>query len=148
VDITYCNARPTPLDEFPSTRFRLGQITRLENVGWDGFFNFALVKIERNEGFGSLYFYNSDLHRPVTSTNPIDGVCCYRDPSFSPDGSYLAFAFQDIRPAPNSKTELYYVPVGTLFTGLSYTPIPLPEGFFSNLKESPQPVARPATVLP
>jgi len=148
VDITNCNARPTPLDEFPSTRFRIGQITRLENIAYDGFFNFALIKIERNEGFGSMYFYNADLHKPDTNTNPIDGACCYRDPSFSPDGSYMAFAFQDIGQGAESKTQLYYVPVGTLFTGLTYTPIPLPEGFFTNVKESPQLVARPATALP
>ena len=148
VDITNCSARPAPSDEFPSTRFRMGNITRLSTFAWDGYFNFAMNPMERNEGFGSLYFYNSDLHKPAASNNPIDGMCCYRDPSFSPDGSYLAFAFQDIRLGAASRTELYYVPVGTLFTGLSYTPIPLPEGFFSNVKESPQPVAHPAVTLP
>ena len=58
MDITNCDARPTLLDEFPSTRFRIGQIVRLENIAFDGFYNFALIGIERNEGFGDLYFYN------------------------------------------------------------------------------------------
>jgi serine/threonine-protein kinase len=148
MDISNCNERPAPLDEFPSTRFRMGPVTRLENFGWDGYFNFSLVKIERNEGFGDLYFYNSDLHKPDPNTNPIDGVCCYRAPNYSPDGSYIAFAFQDIRLGVDSQTQLYYIPVGTLFTGLTYIPVPLPEGFFSDVKENPEPVARPATSLP
>lgn len=143
IDFTYCDAQPTPLDEFPSSRFRMGESTHLDNIGFDGFFNFAMIRVVRNEGFGDLYFYNSDLHKPDLNINPIDGKCCYRDPSYSPDGSYITFAFQDIGLGAESVTQLYYIPVGTMFTGISYVPIPLPEGFFTNVREGPQPVVRP-----
>lgn len=145
-DISDCEGGHYLLDEFPGDRFRIEQVTNLHNVAWDGFFNFAMVKIIRNEGFGDMYFYNSDLHKPDSNRNPLGGNCCYREPSYSPSGSYLLFAFQDIR--MGNITELYYIPVGTLFTGLSYKPIPLPEGFFEDPKENPQPVARPAIILP
>jgi hypothetical protein len=148
VDISFCGEKPYLLDEFPSSRFRTEQTTQLENFGWDGFFNFAMVKFIRNEGYGDMYFYNSDLHKPDTHRNPIESSCCYRDPSYSPDGSYLTFAFQDLRKGDGNTTELYYIPVGTLFTGISYTPIPLPDGFFTNPKESPNPVARPIVATP
>lgn len=144
LDISHCSTGLDLLDEFPGQRFRISQVTTLQNFAWDGFFNFAFVRNVRNDGFGDLYFYNSDLHQPNKDTNPIDKVCCYRDPSFSPDGSYLAFAFQDIREGAGSVTHLYYIQVGTLFTGLTYTPIPLPDGFFTNVKEGPQPILRPA----
>ena len=85
-------------------------------------------------------------HNP--DINPINGHCCYRDPEFSPDGSYLVFAFQDMSLGFQGVIELYYIPYGTICTGLTYTPIPLPAGLFTNQRESPQPVLRPAISIP
>jgi Tol biopolymer transport system component len=104
---------------------------------------FALTGFARNDGFGDLYIYNSDLHKADLEVNPVDGVCCYRDPQFSPDGQYLAFAFQDIRAGAANPITLYYIDLSTLGTGVRYTPIPLPEDFFSNPREKPQPILRP-----
>jgi Tol biopolymer transport system component len=74
--------------------------------------------------------------------NPIAGNCCYRDPSWSPDGRYLTFAYQAI--SATNKIELYLISYGSIGTGEVFQPIPLPENFFANRQESPQPVLRPA----
>lgn len=148
LDISRCLAIPPQMDEFPAERFSIsGYNSRpiLEHVAWDGRFLFALIGYVRNEGFGDLYIYNLDLHKATLKANPIRGVCCYRDPRFSPDGSYLAFAFQDIGSGAVGTIELYYIPFGSIGTGAQYQPIPLPADFFSNPKESPQPALRPAS---
>ena len=151
IDISACVNNPSRIDEFPAERFTMGGYPanpRLPHVGYDGGVLFALTNIVRNEGFGDLYLYNMDVHRAQLRVNPIGGRCCYRDPEFSPDGSYLVFAFQDIGLGAQSVIELYYIPYGTLGTGLSYTPLPLPAEMFSNQRESPQPVLRPVVELP
>jgi hypothetical protein len=147
LDISNCNyQRPNRIIEFPGDWYRLtGAVTTLENFGWDGFNNFALVKEIRN-GFGDLTFFNSATYQPLNNKNPVDNSCCYRDPSYSPDGTYLVFAYQEY--SLENIIQLYYIPAGTLFTGLTYTPIPLPDGFFTNAKEKPQPALRPAISAP
>jgi serine/threonine protein kinase len=151
VNISQCVNNPPRVDEFPSTRFDMAGYDdnpNLLHVGYDGQVLFALTTIVRNEGFGDLYLYNMDVHRAQARVNPIGGRCCYRDPEFSPDGSYFVFAFQDIGLGSQSTIELYYIPFGTLSTGLTYTPIPLPAGIFTNQRESPQPVLRPVLAIP
>jgi len=110
------------------------------NFGWDGEAMFALNGIVRN-GFGDLYFWNNEASRADLQINPL-GSCCYRDPSYSPDGRYIIFAYQKIDAA--NKIQLYYIALGTIGTGERYTPIDLPEDFFANRTDSPQPVLRPA----
>ncbi len=137
---------PANLDQFPGTRFELPAYAKtrtLQNFGWDGNFLFALIDNVRNDGFGDLYLYNTDTKRRPVKVNPIEETCCYRDPQWSPDGKFLVFAFQDIRLGQNSKTQLYYVPFGTLTAGGKFTPIPLPEAFFADPRERPQPVVAP-----
>ncbi len=139
---------PPNLDQFPGTRFELPAYAKtrtLQNFGWDGNFLFALIDNVRNDGFGDLYLYNTDTKRRPVKVNPIEETCCYRDPQWSPDGKFLVFAFQDIRLGQNSKTQLYYVPFGTLTAGGKFTPIPLPETFFADPREKPQPVVAPPT---
>ena len=151
IDISRCVNNPSRVDEFPSTRFEMGAYESnpdLLHVGYDGHVLFALTTIIRNEGFGDLYLYNMDVFQVQNRVNPIGGRCCYRDPEFSPDGSYFVFAFQDIALGSQSQIELYYVPFGTIGTGLSYTPIPLPEDFVFDQRESPQPVLRPVQTTP
>ncbi len=150
VDISNCDQYVDKLDEFPgASRFEISGYMNhpvLENVAWDGMFLFAMIGYIRNEGFGDLYLYNWDLHRATLKANPIGNTCCYRDPSWSPDGSHLMFAYQDIGLGPEGTIQLYIIPYGTLGTGLQYAPIPLPDDFFTDPKESPQPVLRPAQI--
>jgi serine/threonine protein kinase len=146
LDITQCVSNPPRIDEFPSTRFEISGYRNnpvIQNLAWDGVFLFSLNSIVRNEGFGDLYTYNMDLHQAQEKINPISNTCCYRDSSWSPDGSHLAFAFQDINLGPEGSIEIYIVPYGTIGTGLQFTPIPLPENFFTYPKESPQIILRP-----
>jgi serine/threonine protein kinase len=146
LDISQCSDDPPRVDEFPGTRFTMAGYAdnpHILHLGYDGQVLFALNTIVRNEGFGDLYLYNIDVHRAQSHVNPINAHCCYRDPEFSPDGSYLVFAFQDMSLGYQGVIELYYIPYGTILTGLTYTPIPLPADLFSDARESPQPVLRP-----
>jgi hypothetical protein len=113
----------------------------IQNFGWDGEALFSLNGIIRNGGYGDLYFWNNETNRPDLMVNPL-GSCCYRDSAYSPDGRYLIFAYQIID--ASNKIQLYYIPLGTIGTGERYSPIPLPEEFFANRSDSPQPVLRPA----
>ncbi|MGB3699861.1 MAG: hypothetical protein WA997_01200, partial [Anaerolineales bacterium] len=115
----------------------------LQDLGFDGNSLFVLHGMTRNDGFGDLHLFNMDSFNFSESVNPINNTCCYRDAEFSPDGSYLAFAYQDIGLGQASTTRLYYIPFGSIGTGENYEPLPLPE--ITDPKERPQPVLRPAT---
>ena len=89
-----------------------------------------------------MVFYNSFTHKGEVLA-PFEGNCCYRDATFSPDGTYVIFAFQDIRLA-NNPISLYYVPIDALTTGGTLTPLKLPENFFNKRDDAPMPAFRPA----
>jgi len=145
-DVSACDpALIDLLDNFPGTRFNpVGfQSRRMGDFDWDGLSLFSFNTSRRNNGWGELYSYNWESHKP-TLLNPVPNKCCYRDARWSPDGSYLLFAFQDETLAAEAETLLYYVPYGEIGTGAAFTPIPLPKGFFRFPKEAPQPALRPA----
>jgi Tol biopolymer transport system component len=144
VDISACNPEKIiRLDTFPATRFTpegYGSNPVLPDFDWDGTLLFLLNTFHRNNGWGFLYTYNTDLHKG-SQENPITAAkshCCYRDARWSPDGTYIFFAFQnkDISDAP---TQFYYIPAGAIRAGTELKPISLPEGFLKNPKEAPQP---------
>lgn len=56
---------------------------------------------------------------------------------------FVFFAFQN-KDKANLPTQLYYVPISSIRSGGDLTPIPLPDGFFKNPKEAPQPALHPA----
>jgi hypothetical protein len=144
-DITDCKPEFIDLkDNFPGSRFVPDgfQNREMPDFDWNGMDQFTFNTSIRNNGWGNLYLYNTVTHKGFRQT-PV-GACCFRDARWSPDGTFLLFAFQDIALGANTKTELYYVPVGELNTGANFQPLPLPEGFFTNLRESPQPALRPA----
>jgi len=146
LDVSSCTAEPHILDNFPPPRFTIKGYDKnpvLQNFAWDGNYLFAMNSIVRNDGFGDLYIYNMDLHKARLEINPVDNVCCYRDPQWSPDGSYLMVAFQNYLGGSNSTTQLYYIPYGSIGTGAQYTPLPLPD--ITNPREKPQPILRPAS---
>lgn len=150
MDISRCDEEEPVydrLDEFPAERFTMSGYNRaapvIPTVDWDGADLFLLATNKRNDGFGYFYAYSTSSHKPE-QLDPTGKVCCYRDASWSPDGSYLMVAFQDIALGAEAEIELYYLLYGTLGTGGTYTPIEIPEGFFTNRKESPQFALRPA----
>jgi predicted Ser/Thr protein kinase len=153
MDVSKCSSNPARLGEFPGEWFTMSGYSSnpvIPNFSWNGDLLFVLNSFERNGGFGDLYVYNTDLHKLQTNTpdkdsiDPIDGVCCYRSPTWSPDGHYLMFVFQDIRQGENSAIQLYYVPFGDIGTGASFTPISMPNTFFKKATENPEPALRPA----
>ena len=133
------------LDTFPGNRFNPPgfQGGVMLDFDWDGFNQFIFHTARRNNGWGELHAYNWETHKPTLTVNPIGKRCCYRDARWSPDGSYLLFAFQDEGLADAAQTLLYYVPFGEIAAGANLTPISLPEGFFKNPREAPQPALRP-----
>ncbi len=140
---------PNPLVEiqFPPPHFSYKEYEAtpsLEGITWDGGALFSFHGSIRNEGFGNLHMFNMETYRFEANINPVNGTCCYRDPQWSPDGSHLVFAYQDILQGSSSTTQLYYIPYGSLGTGAVYEPLPLP--VITDPREKPQPVLRPALV--
>jgi hypothetical protein len=146
LDIAECAASIHRLDEFPATRFKMKDYAVspiIENLAWDGVYLFALNSFKRNDGFGDLWIYSTELHRAY-QTAPIDERCCYRDPVWSPDGSRLLFVFQDMSKTPKNVIRIYYIPYTSLGTGMKYAPLPLPADFFTDPRAKPMPALRPA----
>jgi serine/threonine-protein kinase len=147
MDISRCDtANPARLDEFPASFFEMeGYVNNpiIPSVSWDGNTLFLLNSTFFNGNFGPLYKYNTSLHK-AEKINPVEDTCCYLDTSWSPDNNYIVFAFSDFRKGGESQTELYYISFGTIGTGDTYTPLPLPANFFKSQREAPQPVLRPA----
>jgi Tol biopolymer transport system component len=143
-----CIPNPLVTVQFPPPHINMDQIQEynrnpsLPGVAWDGESLFAFHTDVRNDGFGDLHIFNMETYKPSLYINPVNNHCCYRDPQWSPDGTHLLFAFQDYLQGANSTTQLYYIPFGSVGTGASFDPLPLPE--LSDPRESPQPVLRPA----
>ena len=146
-DIQACTpAQIDTLDNFPGTRFAPAgfQSRIMPDFDWDGVNLFTFNTDRRNNGWGELYVYDWIIHKSY-HINPINnGACCYRDARWSPDGTYLFFAFQDFGLGSEAPTVFYYVPYGLIGTGSSFTPVPLPEGLYKNPREAPQAALRPA----
>jgi serine/threonine protein kinase len=143
--VDQCIPNPLISVQFPEPHFSYRdyeKVPTLQDLAWDGSDLFIMHSHTRNEGFGDLHIFNTETFRFSQAVNPVRGVCCYRDPQFSPDGSHLLFAFQDYGAGSSSVTQLYYIPYGSLGTGATYQPLPLPE--ISDPREQPQPVLRPA----
>jgi serine/threonine protein kinase len=147
IPVDRCIANPLIAVHFPDPHFAYPEYDRyptLQNLAWNGQALFAFHGLTRNEGFGNLHIFNMETYKAYLSVNPVEGKCCYRDPQWSPDGTYLLFAFQDMGQGEASTTRLYYVPYGSIGTGASYEPLPLP--VITNPLEQPGAVLRPAPV--
>jgi serine/threonine protein kinase len=131
--------------QFPPPHFTYSGYDKnpfIQDLGFDGNSLFAFHGTTRNDGFGDLHIFNMATFKFSERVNPINNTCCYRDAEFSPDGSYLVFAYQDIGLGQISTTRLYYIPFGSIGTGEQYEPLPVPE--ITDPRERPQPVLRPA----
>jgi Tol biopolymer transport system component len=138
---------PLIMDEFPAKRFVPEGYERypvLPFYNWDGNQQFLFNSLKRNVGYGELYLYDISTTM-VAKINPVDGVCCYGTAAFSPDGTHILLVFQDERRGADSESELYYIPVDQINSGVEFVPIRLPLQFFPDLRESIQLAMRPAT---
>jgi serine/threonine-protein kinase len=147
-DISACN--PDTLyvsDEFPGTRFTMegyGSNPIIPDFDFDGSILFLLNSFKRNDGWGYLYSYNYELHKGVKIEPLGSGSCCYRDARWSPDKTYVFFAYQDINLGADAQAQFYYVPFGSIGAGANFTPIPMGDFKFNFPKEAPQPALHPA----
>jgi len=133
---------PVRIDRIPGSHidFDSESTKRISSFDWDGDHLFLLNDSIRNDGFGNLYLYDSKTREGV-KINPIDGVCCYRDARWSPDGSYIFFAFQR---SDSAEIQFYYFPFSDWEDSNGWTPIPIPDLLFTTPREKPQPALRPA----
>lgn len=147
LDIHACDStQKIALDTFPAARFEMSGFNErpvIPSFDWDGEFLFLLHSDVRNEGFGFLYSYNLDS-KTATLLDPVGTRCCYRDAHWSPDGSAVIFAYQDINLGADSVTQLYYVDYGLIGSGVRLVPLPVPADLFRNPRARPEPVLRPA----
>ncbi|HPH98149.1 MAG TPA: protein kinase [Anaerolineaceae bacterium] len=147
--IGQCGEYYGKLDLFPGDRFTMRGFSGdkdpavILDYGWDGEELFALHGNVQN-GFGDMVIYNMRTHK-ADVVNPIDGKCCYQDIQWSPDGQYILFAYQAIN---TRETKLYYIPYGTLNTGLTYEPVNIPYYFFAEAKARIEPALRPIQPSP
>lgn len=147
VDLERCReVDPLIIDEFPARRFVPEGYERyplLPSYAWDGDQQFLFNTFERNAGYGELYLYDMSTGTE-RRLNPVDGVCCYRDAIFSPDGTHILLVFQDVRRGADSVNQLYYIPLDQIGTGTKFNPIRLPLRFFPNLRENIQLALHPS----
>jgi serine/threonine protein kinase len=146
IDICYSDSYAAYEIQFPPPHFTFpsyDQDPSIQDLAFDGNSIFVFHGISSNNGFGDLHSFKMDTFKFSAKINPINNTCCYRDVQFSPDGSYLVFAYQDISLGSESVTRLYYIPFGSIGTGETYEPLPLPE--IINLNGWPQPALRPAS---
>jgi len=139
LDPQQCNSSQlVPTDIFPATHFAIGSTT-IPSYDWDGDHLFLLNDFKRNNGFGDLYLYDSETQTGKV-INPINGVCCYRDAHWSPDGRYILFLYQN-RAA--DEISIYFVSYIDLQSGKPLTPIRLSPGLLQS-RDTPQLTLRPA----
>jgi serine/threonine protein kinase len=136
--------------QFPAGRFEMlgfgtsgGRYSIIPSFDWNGEGLFLLNSINRNGVYGYLYSYNTSNFRGE-QIDPLGSQCCYTDARWSPDGSYVLFAYQDIRLGSASKNQLYYISYGSFGTGAKYTPFSLPDTILNNMSDHPAPALRPA----
>ena len=143
IPVDTCIPNPKPLDNFPPPRFDLPEYAdnpTIQRFSWDGVGLFVLTTFVRNQVYGNLYFYNSELRQGWLG-NPIDGLCCYTDPIWSPDGDYLFFLFQDAKKGSESVNQFYYVSYFDIEGNAQFTPIEFPP--VTNQRTTIEPALRP-----
>ena len=145
-DISTCDSSaPYARDNFPAARFTMNNYNArpvIPSFDWDVDTLFVLNSIFRYE-LGYLYAYNTETKSGI-NLDPLNTSCCYTEARFSPDGSFLLFAYQNIKVGENAKTQLYYISYGSIGTGITYIPLTLPEDFFSSLNDHLDATLRPA----
>jgi serine/threonine protein kinase len=152
LNISNCQtSSPVAMQDFPADIFTPdGYDTNpaITTFHWDGNALFLFNTFVRNDGYGQLYFYDMSSQQ-AQKLNPIDGVCCYRDARFSPDGTHIIFSFQDERDGLEARTKLFYIALeDALQGGENFMPLNLPVDLLRIAREKPMLVLRPAGELP
>lgn len=145
-----CGQSLTSVFEIPGKRDEINEYEAKPSItsfGFDGSTNIFL-NVDRLNGFGQVYGYKTTTRTPdelyLLGIDPQLGTrCCFRDYRWSPDGEYLLFTFQDYNVGKGMS--FYYVKFGSLGTGITYVPLPLPADLASSLSDQRlEPVLRKA----
>jgi hypothetical protein len=135
--------------QFPSGRFEMtgfgttgGKYSTIPSFDWNDEGLFLLNSINRNNVYGYLYSFNLNNFKGE-QVDPLGSQCCYTDARWSPDGSYVLFAYQDVRLGNASKNQLYYLQYGSFGAGGQHNPLPLPDDILNNISDYPEPALRP-----
>lgn len=138
IDIPKCKTvGAVGIDRFPFQRFSFNG-SQIPSFDWNGKNLFLVNDTQRNDGFGNVYLYDSET-QTGKKINPIGGDCCYRDARFSPDGSYILFAFQRF---DSTHIQLYYIPFAEIGKGLDWKPVSGLDIIFHTPRDKPQPALR------
>ena len=143
LDFSQCNPHPSVVDKITPTDFLFTfpeyyDHPEISSLSWNGNQQLLLSGMNTDHGFGNLQLYNlaSNNSQEVTP----NGLCCYRDVHWSPDGTYLFYAFQ---PESGGDISLYYAPSDDLSqSDAAMVSLSLPAGFLSGNLASLQPALR------
>lgn len=148
IDLVRCKGvDPLIIDEIPGRQFLPEEYQRyplLPSYAWDGDHRILFNTFKRNAVYGELYLYDTSTGAE-SRLNPISNVCCYQSAVFSPDGTYLSLIFQDERRGAESETQMYYIPIDQIDSGITFTPVRLPLYLFPDSREDIEVALRPAT---
>jgi hypothetical protein len=145
LDFSQCTSQPLLVDEITPTYFLFTfpeyyDHPEISSLSWKGSQQLLLSGNLTEQGFGDLQLYN--LEKNDSQEVAPNGPCCYRDVHWSPDGTYLFYAFQ---PASGGDISIYYAPdAGLDQPNTAVASLALPEGFLSGNLASLQPALRTA----
>ncbi len=144
-DFELCAASPALVNEISPTFFLFTfqdyfNRPEIASLSWDGNDQLLVSGDANASGFGDLQLVNlaDNQGRSITP----NGTCCYRDAHWSPDGTYLFYAYQ---PQAGGDIQLYYTPSAELDqASASLTSLVLPAGFLDASTEPLQVALRAA----
>jgi serine/threonine protein kinase len=145
LDFSQCTSQPLLVDEITPTYFLFTfpeyyDHPEISSLSWKGNQQLLLSGNMTEQGFGDLQLYN--LEKNDSQEVAPNGPCCYRDVHWSPDGTYLFYAFQ---PESGGDISIYYAPDARLDQpGTAVASLALPEGFLASNLASLQPALRTA----
>jgi hypothetical protein len=100
----------------------------LSSLDWNGDNLLLWTGSAGPDDFGTLQLY--DLSRVDSQAlEPLGGQCCYREAQYSPDDSYLLFAYQ---PEAGGEVALYYLPLANPQSSTTPRPLAFPADFLTN----------------
>jgi serine/threonine protein kinase len=143
LDFNQCSSTPLVEEKIPPTYFLFTlrgyyDHPKISSLSWKGNQQLLFSGYITDQGFGDMQLYN--LGKNQSQEVAPNGSCCYRDVHWSPDGTYLFYAFQ---PESGGNISLYYTPTAELDKpGTAMASLMLPEGFLSGNLESLQPALR------
>jgi serine/threonine protein kinase len=143
LDFSQCTSQPLLVDEITPTYFLFTfpeyyDHPEISSLSWKDSQQLLISGNMTEQGFGDLQLYNLDKNNSQEVAP--NGPCCYRDVRWSPDGTYLFYAFQ---PESGGEISIYYAPNAELdLPDAVVASLVLPEGFLAGDLASLQPALR------